>query len=852
MKRLLIFLMLTMSLAMTAQTTPSYANVKLTKLPVGNLHDSVVLTNGSTKLLKYLPVSQIKGTANLDATASPTGITVFSSTGNDAILPLSTTTNAGLQSPSDKTKLNGIETGATANQTDAYLLSRANQTGTQPISTVVNLQNDLDSKANLSGAVFSGDVQVPAIPVNANSAIAKTYLDNALTGITWKNAVRAATTANITLVGTQTIDGIAVVSGNRVLVKNQTDAKTNGIYSVDAGTWTRVPDVDSSSEITTATVVSTNGTLNKNTQWTCSTPDIILGTTDINFSQIAGAGTYANGTGLLLSGNTFLIDGTVTTLSGVQTLTNKTITSPLGITTTDVTDVLNKRYVTDENVTALGTLAANLAAKANDSDVVKLTGNQNVAGTKTFDAGEIKLKGQISGTVGRLFKQNDIFVFEDSAGRYAADFASGSLGVYKSDGNYARFYANIITGNRDFTIPDQSGTLALTSGVDLKVDKNAAITGATNTKITYDSKGLVTAGTSATTADINPSTNRNYVTDAQATVIGNTSGTNTGDNATNSLYSGLVSNATHTGDATGSTALTVVKINGTSLAGLATGLLKNTTGTGVPSIAVSGTDIKTVGGVSILGSGDIPMSLPAPFVATTSTNGRINGELNIGPYATLKINTTGTAGANPNYADYTANTSSGGGGWFSGHRFYAGYGSSNVLSLTIDNNGAANSIVTAQDQFKALGLTTLKNLNAENIKGLNYINLYNNLGNSAISESFVSISNPEYITTHLSRTQTSPGWSAKVRYRLVTNGGSTIDYMTVNEVGGGGGTDTSTSANIVFKGNVKSEKYSISALNTAPSSSTDTGTLGEIRITAAYIYVCTATNTWVRTALATW
>lgn len=70
--------------------------------------------------------------------------------------------------------------------------------------------------------------------------------------------------------------------------------------------------------------------------------------------------------------------------------------------------------------------------------------------------------------------------------------------------------------------------------------------------------------------------------------VANLSGTNTGDNATNSQYSGLVSNATHTGDATGATALTVVRINGTSMAGLATGILKNTTGTGVPSIAVAG------------------------------------------------------------------------------------------------------------------------------------------------------------------------------------------------------------------------------------------------------------------------
>jgi len=77
----------------------------------------------------------------------------------------------------------------------------------------------------------------------------------------------------------------------------------------------------------------------------------------------------------------------------------------------------------------------------------------------------------------------------------------------------------------------------------------------------------------------------NYVTDAEKVVIGNTSGTNTGDNAVNSNYSGLVTNATHTGDAEGATSLTVKRINGTALSGLATGVLKNTTTTGVPFIS---------------------------------------------------------------------------------------------------------------------------------------------------------------------------------------------------------------------------------------------------------------------------
>lgn len=65
--------------------------------------------------------------------------------------------------------------------------------------------------------------------------------------------------------------------------------------------------------------------------------------------------------------------------------------------------------------------------------------------------------------------------------------------------------------------------------------ENSAITGATKTKITYDSKGLVTAGADATTADIADSTDKRYVTDAQLTVLGNTSGTNTGDQTLSGL-----------------------------------------------------------------------------------------------------------------------------------------------------------------------------------------------------------------------------------------------------------------------------------------------------------------------------
>ena len=107
------------------------------------------------------------------------------------------------------------------------------------------------------------------------------------------------------------------------------------------------------------------------------------------------------------------------------------------------------------------------------------------------------------------------------------------------------------------------------------------------------------------------------------------SGTNTGDDATNSKYSSLVSNATHTGDATGATALTVVAINGVVMSGLATGIVKNTTSTGVPSIAVAA-DFPTLN-QNTTGS-----------AATVTTNASLTGPITSVGNATSIASQTGT------------------------------------------------------------------------------------------------------------------------------------------------------------------------------------------------------------------
>ena len=122
--------------------------------------------------------------------------------------------------------------------------------------------------------------------------------------------------------------------------------------------------------------------------------------------------------------------------------------------------------------------------------------------------------------------------------------------------------------NKNYVTDAQAGVISNTSGTNTgdqvlptlvslgAVASNSAITGATKTKLTYDAKGLVTAGTDATTADIAASTNKNYVTDAQAGVISNTSGTNTGDESTATIKTKL-SITTLSGSNTGDQTITL-------------------------------------------------------------------------------------------------------------------------------------------------------------------------------------------------------------------------------------------------------------------------------------------------------
>lgn len=144
-----------------------------------------------------------------------------------------------------------------------------------------------------------------ADPTTGTDAANKQYVDNAVAGLSWKEAARVGTTANVALSGTQTIDGVAVVAGNRVLAKNQTTASQNGIYVVAAGAWARATDADSATDIEGMAVFVEEGTLLADTAWVCTAnAPITLDTTPLPFVQFAGGGAVTAGQGLTQTGNT--------------------------------------------------------------------------------------------------------------------------------------------------------------------------------------------------------------------------------------------------------------------------------------------------------------------------------------------------------------------------------------------------------------------------------------------------------------------------------------------------------------------------------------------------------------------
>ncbi len=204
------------------------------------------------------------------------------------------------------------------------------------ITTVVGTYYLPTAGGTMTGAIDMGGNQINNLGMSGTpagtDAVNVNYVQSQIQGLSWKEAVAAATTvdlgsvtynngasgvgATLTNAGTQValvIDGYTVAPGDRILVKNQSTQTQNGIYVVTATgsvstNWvlTRSSDTNTGSELFGAAVYVDQGTVQENTGWTQTTPGpITIGTTNITWAQFSGTGAYTAGNGLTLTGNQF-------------------------------------------------------------------------------------------------------------------------------------------------------------------------------------------------------------------------------------------------------------------------------------------------------------------------------------------------------------------------------------------------------------------------------------------------------------------------------------------------------------------------------------------------------------------
>ncbi len=150
-----------------------------------------------------------------------------------------------------------------------------------------------------------------ATPVADTDAATKAYVDSTSEGLDVKDSCVVIATSNITLSGTQTVDGVSLSANDRVLVGGQSTASQNGIYKVvSGGSWTRTDDMAAGEDAAGAFTFIEQGSTNADTGWVCSSNkgSAVVGTNNLAFTQFSSAGVTSAGDGLDRTGNVYSVD----------------------------------------------------------------------------------------------------------------------------------------------------------------------------------------------------------------------------------------------------------------------------------------------------------------------------------------------------------------------------------------------------------------------------------------------------------------------------------------------------------------------------------------------------------------
>ena len=290
------------------------------------------------------------------------------------------------------------------------------------------------ASATLAGSLVLSDIAVPTGSVSLNSqkitslatptadadAATKAYVDSVAQGLDVKDSVKVATTANITLSGTQTIDGVAVLADDRVLVKDQSTGSENGIYICAGGSWSRAADFAVGQDEAGAFTFVEQGTTHADNGFVCTNNkgEAVVGTDALVFSQFSGAGSIVAGDALSKTGNTLNVevDGSSIEVSS---------------------DALR--------VKASGVTNAMLAGSIADSKLNQITTSDKVAGS----AVQLKANGGLSDASGLQVDVDGVTIQRNAGGNL--ELSNDAVTLAKL-GITPKFQSETISGSATTTI----------------------------------------------------------------------------------------------------------------------------------------------------------------------------------------------------------------------------------------------------------------------------------------------------------------------------------------------------------------------------------------------------------------